>query len=204
MFRHFRLFRTVCGGVCSAWQSIRRRVVFSARRQLPQPMVRNNTRPWLEPQLGSPGKSGADLGRQKTYHDDLVSGLVPDGMTFSNGVFSGTPSPDAAELNENGLYTNVVRVADSFTDRITGRATPRVASVTLNQLVRLSLPVHACIRTGRMRRRSPRSASSVTGRTFRRISRRTAPWPSFMCRRAPAGNAVPSSTTSRRGIHSPA
>jgi hypothetical protein len=69
----------------------------------------------------------------------LVSGSVPAGISFlTNGVLSGTPTADASELNETGLYTNLVQVADSFTDRVTGQPRPRISSGTVTELVRLS------------------------------------------------------------------
>jgi hypothetical protein len=68
-----------------------------------------------------------------------LSGSVPPGLSFSsNGAFSGLPTAAAAETNETGLYTNVVQVADSYTDRVTGQSEPRSTAQAITQLVRLS------------------------------------------------------------------
>src|SRR5271166_5824739 len=69
----------------------------------------------------------------------LLSGQAPAGLSFfPSGSFVGTPTLDAAELNETGLYTNVVQVGDSYTDRVTGQTRARTVSQTITQLVRLS------------------------------------------------------------------
>ncbi|HLH54470.1 MAG TPA: hypothetical protein VKY92_12720 [Verrucomicrobiae bacterium] len=69
----------------------------------------------------------------------VISGDLPAGIAFSpTGALSGTPTEDASELNEDGLYTNVFQVADSFTDRVTGKTVPRVSCGTITTLVRLS------------------------------------------------------------------
>jgi hypothetical protein len=51
---------------------------------------------------------------------------------------TGTPTAAASETNEIGLYTNVLQVTDSFTDRVTGKLRPRSASTPVTTLVRLS------------------------------------------------------------------
>src|SRR5262249_20422616 len=56
----------------------------------------------------------------------------------ADGTLSGTPSADDAELFETGRFTNLIQVADSFTDRLTGAPAPRVATNAVVQLVRLS------------------------------------------------------------------
>jgi hypothetical protein len=39
----------------------------------------------------------------------ILSGALPDGISLSpGGSVQGTPSPDAAEVGETGLYTNVI------------------------------------------------------------------------------------------------
>jgi hypothetical protein len=69
----------------------------------------------------------------------LVYGDLPEGLSFSTaGVITGTPTANASELNEDGLYTNVFQVADSFTDRVTGETHPRISCATITTLVRLS------------------------------------------------------------------
>jgi hypothetical protein len=69
----------------------------------------------------------------------LVSGRVPAGVSFfPNRSFGGTPTADAAESNETGLYTNVIQVADSYTDRVTGQPKNRTTSQTVAQRIRLS------------------------------------------------------------------
>jgi hypothetical protein len=68
-----------------------------------------------------------------------ISGSMPTGFSLSaDGTLSGTPSADDAELFETGRFTNLIQVADSFTDRLTGAPAPRVATNTVVQLVRLS------------------------------------------------------------------
>jgi hypothetical protein len=74
------------------------------------------------------------------------SGNLPDGVSLStNGVVVGTPSVDAAELNETGLHSAVLRVTDEHTDRVTGAPTPRSATSPVTSAVRLSyaLNIHA-------------------------------------------------------------
>ena len=69
----------------------------------------------------------------------VISGPLPDGITLSAaGTLSGTPTDAASELNEDGLYTNVFQVADSLTDRVTGKTIPRISCATITTLVRLS------------------------------------------------------------------
>jgi hypothetical protein len=69
----------------------------------------------------------------------LVSGPLPDGLNLSaSGTLTGMPSADAAEKNETGRYTNVIEVADSLTDRVTGALTPRRVTAPVEMLVRLS------------------------------------------------------------------
>lgn len=69
----------------------------------------------------------------------LASGTLPSGMSLSQaGAISGTPAAAAAELNETGLHTNVFRVTDSHTDRVTGASAPRMATRTVIQTVRFS------------------------------------------------------------------
>jgi hypothetical protein len=69
----------------------------------------------------------------------LASGRMPAGVSFfPNGSFGGTPTADAAESNETGLYTNVIQAADSYTDRVTGQPKHRTASQTIAQRIRLS------------------------------------------------------------------
>jgi hypothetical protein len=69
----------------------------------------------------------------------LLSGNLADGLTLStNGLLAGTPTADAAEQNETGLYTNTVEIADSYTDRITGELRPRKVTQTVQVRVRLS------------------------------------------------------------------
>ena len=69
----------------------------------------------------------------------LVSGALPAGVTLAaTGRLSGGPTADAAERNENGRHTNIIEVADSFTDRVTGAPAPRAATATIATLVRLS------------------------------------------------------------------
>jgi hypothetical protein len=76
----------------------------------------------------------------------LASGPLPEGMSVtSGGLLRGTPSANASERNENGRYPNLLEVADSFTDRVTGAPAPRRATGTLPSVVRLSyvLNIHA-------------------------------------------------------------
>jgi hypothetical protein len=69
----------------------------------------------------------------------LLSGALPEGIAVSGaGVITGTPTADASELDEDGLYTNVFQVADSFSDRVTGELVPRFSCGTITTLVRLS------------------------------------------------------------------
>ena len=69
----------------------------------------------------------------------LPFGALPHGISLSpGGSLQGTPSADAAELGETGLYTNMVQVADSFIDRVTGVLKPRLSTATIFTLVRLS------------------------------------------------------------------
>ncbi len=69
----------------------------------------------------------------------VTEGSLPEGLSLSqDGFLRGTPTADAAEVNEDGRYTNVIEVADSLTDRITGVLTPRRATVTVQTVVRLS------------------------------------------------------------------
>lgn len=69
----------------------------------------------------------------------VISGPLPAGTALSaTGTITGTPTEDASELNEDGLYTNVFQVADSFTDRVTGKTVPRISCGTITTLVRLS------------------------------------------------------------------
>src|SRR5579859_1800311 len=72
------------------------------------------------------------------FNWSLISGPLPGGVTFSNSILSGTPSADASELNETGLYTNLIRITDGFTDRVTGRLRPRSSCAQVTTLVRLS------------------------------------------------------------------
>jgi len=69
----------------------------------------------------------------------VISGPLPGGIALSAaGTLNGTPTDAASELNEDGLYTNVFQVADSFTDRVTGKILPRTSCGTITTLVRLS------------------------------------------------------------------
>jgi hypothetical protein len=69
----------------------------------------------------------------------VISGPLPAGTALSAiGAITGTPTDDASELHEDGLYTNVFQVADSFTDRVTGKTVPRISCGTITTLVRLS------------------------------------------------------------------
>ena len=69
----------------------------------------------------------------------VVSGALPAGTALSaTGAITGTPTDSASELNEDGLYTNVFQVTDSFTDRVTGKTVPRTFCATITTLVRLS------------------------------------------------------------------
>jgi hypothetical protein len=69
----------------------------------------------------------------------VASGSLPDGVGLSGeGVLSGTPSATAAELNETGLHSAVLRVRDQHTDRVTGIPTPRLATRSFTSTVRLS------------------------------------------------------------------
>jgi hypothetical protein len=73
----------------------------------------------------------------------LASSDLPGGISFStNGTFSGTPTADASERYETGLYTNVVLLTDSCTDRITGLPHPRITAATISTLVRLSFELN--------------------------------------------------------------
>jgi hypothetical protein len=69
----------------------------------------------------------------------FVAGPSVSGISLSSiGELAGTPSTEDAEFQEIGRFTNLVQVSDSFTDRVTGVATPRSATNMLVQLVRLS------------------------------------------------------------------
>lgn len=68
----------------------------------------------------------------------LIAGPLPDGVTFTNGILSGTPTANASERNETGLYTNLLQISDSFTDRVTGRLRARSSCASVTTLVRLS------------------------------------------------------------------
>jgi hypothetical protein len=69
----------------------------------------------------------------------LVSGALPNGIALTaDGSLTGTPTADAAELNEDGRYTNLIEVADSFTDRVTGAPSPRKATNIVTMTARLS------------------------------------------------------------------
>jgi hypothetical protein len=69
----------------------------------------------------------------------LISGSLPEGLDLlPEGLLVGTPTADAAELNEDGRYTNVVQVTDSYTDRLTGAAAARRGTGELRIMVRLS------------------------------------------------------------------
>jgi hypothetical protein len=68
-----------------------------------------------------------------------VNGVLPDGLSLSEGgILQGTPTADAAEHNENGRYSNIIIVQDSFTDPLSGAPAPRKATNTLDTLVRFS------------------------------------------------------------------
>ena len=67
------------------------------------------------------------------------SGILPEGTTLSSaGILGGTPTAAAAEFNETGLHTAVLRVRDQHTDRVTGAPTPRTATQSFNSTVKLS------------------------------------------------------------------
>ena len=69
----------------------------------------------------------------------LVSGTLPQGVALSpTGILGGIPSDAASEINEDGRYTNLFRLVDSLTDRVTGLPAPRTSSATIVTLVRLS------------------------------------------------------------------
>lgn len=68
-----------------------------------------------------------------------LPGNLPDGLTLANdGRLSGTPSADAAETDETGLFTIQLQVSDSHTDRVTGAPSPRVTTKAITLRVRLS------------------------------------------------------------------
>jgi len=86
----------------------------------------------INTRLSASGGSG-------TLSWSVIDGALPDGVSLSpDGLLTGTPTTDAAERNEDGKYTNIIEVADSFTDRITGLSAPRKATVKMQTLVRLS------------------------------------------------------------------
>lgn len=69
----------------------------------------------------------------------IADGNLPEGVSLlEDGLLTGTPTTEAAERNEDGRYTNIIEVADSLTDRITGSPAPRKATTTMQTLVRLS------------------------------------------------------------------
>jgi len=69
----------------------------------------------------------------------LISGPMPEGISFSGaGVLSGVPITAAAEFLERGRHTNLVRVVDSHTDRLTGAPAPRAVTKMVVMQVRLS------------------------------------------------------------------
>ena len=76
----------------------------------------------------------------------LVSGALPAGVSLSaDGTVSGQPTADAAEQDETGVYPTLVRVEDSYVDRVTGAPLPRAATARIVWRVRLSyrLNLHA-------------------------------------------------------------
>ena len=69
----------------------------------------------------------------------VLSGALPAGIALSTaGAIMGNPTEDASELNEDGLYTNLFQVTDSFIDRVAGRSSSRSSCGTITTLVRLS------------------------------------------------------------------
>jgi hypothetical protein len=86
------------------------------------------------------------VGGTPPFSWSLLSGALPGGVQLAtNGVLSGTPSADAAELNEDGLHAVVFEVSDGFVDRVTGAPAPRKATLAVQLKVRLSyrLNIHA-------------------------------------------------------------
>jgi hypothetical protein len=66
-------------------------------------------------------------------------GDLPAGVSLSpGGVLTGSPTAEAAEFDETGLYTIMIQVSDSHTGRVTGAAAPRTATKAITQRVRLS------------------------------------------------------------------
>jgi hypothetical protein len=76
----------------------------------------------------------------------IDSGALPQDVNLSqSGMLTGTPGADAAERDETGLHSAVLRVTDQHTDRVTGASTPRSATRAVTFGVRLSysLNIHA-------------------------------------------------------------
>ncbi len=68
-----------------------------------------------------------------------ISEIMPAGSSLSaTGDLSGLPSPDDAEFEETGRFTNMVMVTDSHTDRISGAPAPRSTVSAVVVTVRLS------------------------------------------------------------------
>ena len=69
----------------------------------------------------------------------VVDESLPEGVSLSeDGFLTGMATAEAAERNEDGRYTNIIEVADSLTDRITGLPAPRKTTAAMQTLVRLS------------------------------------------------------------------
>lgn len=109
--------------------------VYDLRVVAPPPVILNN---FIVSKANSATNIALNVNGVGPLTWSLLSGAIPGGMGFTNGVYAGTPTPDAAELNETGLYTNVIRVTDSFTDRVTGQSKPRTNIQTVTHRVRLS------------------------------------------------------------------
>lgn len=70
---------------------------------------------------------------------NLRAGTLPSGLALGeDGRLQGTPSVDAAEWNEDGVFPLSVEIADQTVDRITGAPAPRRTTGTLEVRVRLS------------------------------------------------------------------
>ncbi len=57
------------------------------------------------------GRSESQAGGEGPLIWKLISGALPEGVSFpTNGLLGGIPTAAAAERNENGPFTNIVKI----------------------------------------------------------------------------------------------